>query len=178
VENLTLDCRQDGIAAEKFKELDSFIQALSLDLKSPRRKGDLIQILHKAQDIFGFLPESVQLFVSQKLNIQHSEVSGVISFYNYFTTEPKGRIQVSVCMGTACFVKGAGQILSEFEKQLGIKAGQVSEDMKFSIDIVRCIGACGLAPVVTIDKKVYGRLKPDDVRGILAEYHKMQGGEL
>lgn len=153
-----------------FDELDAFIATFHIDQKSPRRKGDLIQILHKAQNIFGYLPEEVQIHVAKQLKIQHSEVSGLISFYNFFSTEPKGKTHIAVCMGTACFVKGAEKILEAFEAQLGIKAGQVTEDMEFSIDIVRCIGACGLAPVVTVGEKVFGRLETADVKKILDQY--------
>lgn len=168
--NKGIACSPGGVAKEMFDELDAFINTLDIEKMSVRRKGDLISILHKAQSIFGYLPEEVQIHVAKRLNIQHSEVSGVISFYNYFTTEPKGKYHVAVCMGTACFVKGADKVLEEFEKQLGIKAGQVTEDMEFSIDIVRCIGACGLAPVATIGDKVYGRLGVADVKKILSEY--------
>lgn len=170
MENKETVCSPEGAAKEMFRELDTFIDSYNIDLKSSRRKGDLIRILHKAQHIFGYLPEDVQVHVAKRLNVQHSEVSGVISFYNYFTTEPKGKHHVAVCMGTACFVKGADKVLEEFEKQLGIKAGQVTEDMEFSIDIVRCIGACGLAPVATIGEKVYGRLVVSDVKTILSQY--------
>lgn len=163
-------CTPQGAAKAMFDELDTFIDSLGIDKKSDRRKGDLIRILHQAQTIFGYLPEEVQVHVANRLSVHHSEVSGVISFYNYFTTEPKGKNHVAVCMGTACFVKGADKILEEFEKELGIKAGQVTEDMEFSIDIVRCIGACGLAPVVTVGEKVYGRLNVADVKTILSQY--------
>lgn len=170
MENKETLCSPEGAAKEMFSELDTFIDSYNIDLKSSRRKGDLIRILHKAQHIFGYLPEEVQVHVAKRLNVQHSEVSGVISFYNYFTTEPKGKHHVAVCMGTACFVKGADKVLEEFEKQLGIKAGQVTEDMEFSIDIVRCIGACGLAPVATVGEKVFGRLVVSDVKTILSQY--------
>lgn len=168
----TIDtCEQSGAAKEMFEKLNMFIDSFEIDTNGIRRKGDLIRILHRAQQIFGYLPEEVQIHVARKLNVQHSEVSGVISFYNYFTTEPRGKHNISVCMGTACFVKGADKILEEFEKELGIKAGQVTEDMEFSINIVRCIGACGLAPVVTIGEKVFGKLKPGcDVKKILGQY--------
>jgi NADH-quinone oxidoreductase subunit E len=146
-------CELSGAAKEMFEKLDLFIDSFEIDTTGTRRKGDLIRILHQAQQIFGYLPEEVQIHVAKKLNVHHSEVSGVISFYNYFTTEPRGKHNISVCMGTACFVKGADKILEEFEKELEIKAGQVTEDMEFSINIVRCIGACGLAPVVTIGKR-------------------------
>jgi NADH-quinone oxidoreductase subunit E len=161
---------QNIIITNLYEKLDNFIENLNIDLKNNRRKGDLIKILHQAQHIFGYLPEEVQTHVAKKLDIHHSEVSGVISFYNYFTTTPKGKNKISVCMGTACFVKGADKVLDEFEKCLNIKAGEVTKDMEFSIDIVRCIGACGLAPVVTIGEKVYGRITKDNVRNILEEY--------
>lgn len=161
----------DNIALkEMYAKLDSFVDSFKIDPKDKRRKGNLIQILHHAQHIFGYLPEEVQKHVAKRLNLHHSEVSGVISFYNFFTTVPKGKHRVNVCMGTACFVKGADKILEEFEKELNIKAGQVTKDMEFSIDLVRCIGACGLAPVITIGEKVYGRITKDDVKKILAEY--------
>jgi NADH-quinone oxidoreductase subunit E len=164
-------CELSGAAKEMFEKLDLFIDSFEIDTTGTRRKGDLIRILHQAQQIFGYLPEEVQIHVAKKLNVHHSEVSGVISFYNYFTTEPRGKHNISVCMGTACFVKGADKILEEFEKELEIKAGQVTEDMEFSINIVRCIGACGLAPVVTIGEKVFGKLKPGgDVKKILGQY--------
>ncbi|HEX3019422.1 MAG TPA: NAD(P)H-dependent oxidoreductase subunit E [Chitinispirillaceae bacterium] len=171
MENNAAICTADGAAKEMFDKLDQFIDSLGTDSNSPRRKGDLIRILHQAQHIFGYLPEEVQIHVARKLKIHHSEVSGVISFYNYFTTEPRGKHNISICLGTACFVKGADKILEEFEKELGIKAGQVTEDMEFSIDVVRCIGACGLAPVITIGEKVFGKLTPGgEVKKILSQY--------
>lgn len=163
----------DNVALkEMYTKLDSFVDSFKIDPKDKRRKGNLIQILHQAQHIFGYLPEEVQKHVAKKLHLHHSEVSGVISFYNYFTTVPKGKYRVNICMGTACFVKGADKILEEFEKELNIKAGQVTKDMEFSIDLVRCIGACGLAPVITIGEKVYGRITKDDVKRILSDYKK------
>jgi NADH:ubiquinone oxidoreductase subunit E len=163
-------CCENILTKEMYDKLDNFITELKIDLFDLRRKGNLIQVLHKAQQIFGYLPEEIQLHVAKKLNLSHSEVSGVISFYNYFTTKPKGKYKVAICMGTACFVKGADKILQEFEKNLNIKAGEVSKDMEYSIDVVRCIGACGLAPVVTINDKVYGKISKEDVSKILSEY--------
>lgn len=171
MENKAKACTSEGAEKEMFDKLDRFIDSLGVNINSPRRKGDLIMILHQAQHIFGYLPQEVQTHVARKLKIHHSEVSGVISFYNYFTTEPKGKHNISICMGTACFVKGADKILEECEKELGIKAGQVTEDMEFSIDVVRCVGACGLAPVITIGEKVYGKVKPGgDVKRILSQF--------
>jgi NADH-quinone oxidoreductase subunit E len=158
------------IAKEMFTELDTHIISLNFKPDDERRRGHLIEVLHKAQHIFGYLPDSVQTHIAEKMNLHHSDISGVISFYNYFTTTPKGKHKIAICMGTACFVKGADKILDEFEKHLKIKAGQVTSDKKFSIDIVRCIGACGLAPVITVGEKVYGKISKDDVKKILEEY--------
>ena len=164
------------LPAEMFKELDAFISSLAIDSKDERRKGHLIKVLHQAQHIFGYLPVEVQKHVAAGLHLHHAEVSGVISFYNFFTTQPKGRQRISICMGTACYVKGADKVLQEFEKQLGISAGEVSEDMEFSIDVLRCVGACGLAPVVMVNDKVHGRVQPGDVKKILSEISG-EGGE-
>lgn len=153
-----------------FQELDAYIETLHLDMESPRRKDTLIQTLHKAQEIFGYLPDVVQIHIARRYGIFHADVSGVISFYNYFSVTPKGNIQVNICMGTACYVNGADKVLIEFEQALGIKSGQVTEDGKFSIESLRCVGACGLAPVVTINAKVYGKVKPGKVRDILEDF--------
>jgi NADH-quinone oxidoreductase subunit E len=161
----------ENIVADKmFAELDTHILSLNFNPDDERRRGYLIEVLHKAQNIFGYLPDSVQTHIAKKMNLNHSDISGVISFYNYFTTTPKGKHKIAICMGTACFVKGADIILNEFEKNLKIKAGQVTSDKKFSIDIVRCIGACGLAPVITVGDKVYGKISKDDVNKIIEEY--------
>jgi NADH-quinone oxidoreductase subunit E len=152
------------LVEEKFHELEEFIKSL------PDKKGALIEVLHKAQHIFGYLPEEVQIFVSEKLDVPASKVFGVVSFYSYFTTTPRGEYVVNVCMGTACFVRGAANVLAEFEKQLGIKVGQTSPDGKFTVEVLRCVGACGLAPVVTINDRVYGHVTANDVKKILTEY--------
>lgn len=152
------------------KQLDEYIDGLHIDVENPRRKDTLIQTLHYAQDLFGYLPDVIQMRIAKKYGIPHADVSGVVSFYNYFTTTPKGKIQISVCLGTACYVNGADKVLQEFESVLGIKSGQVSEDGKFSIECLRCVGACGLAPVVTINKKVYGKMKAGRVREVLEDF--------
>lgn len=148
-----------------FKELDEFIDSL------PSKHGVLIEVLHHAQKLFGYLPDKVQLHIAEKLEVSPAKVYGVVSFYSYFTTEPKGEYKVSVCMGTACFVKGADKVLEAFEEELGIKSGENTPDLKFSLESLRCVGACGLAPVVVINEKVYGRVKPEDVKGIVEEYY-------
>jgi NADH:ubiquinone oxidoreductase subunit E len=155
---------------KQFIELGCYIEALKIDPKSPRRKDTLIMTLHRAQQIFGFLPEEVQVYIARKYNVSHADVSGVISFYNFFTTTPKGKTQISVCMGTACYVNGAEKVLNEFERILGIQAGEVTDDGKFSIDSLRCVGACGLAPVVTINQRVFGKVKAGEVRDIIEQY--------
>ena len=152
------------LVEEKFHELEEFINQL------PDKKGALIEVLHKAQHIFGYLPEEVQQFVAEKLDVPTSKVYGVVSFYSYFTTVPRGEYVVNVCMGTACFVRGAANVLAEFEKQLEVKVGQTTPDGKFTVEVLRCVGACGLAPVVTINDRVYGHVTPNDVKRILAEY--------
>lgn len=155
---------------ELYAELDAFIEGLHLDHDDSRRKEALIQVLHKAQGLFGFLPEELQLHIADSFAISHAEVSGVISFYNYFTTTPKGKNRINVCLGTACYVNGSEKVLQEFEHVLGIHAGQVTADGKFSIESLRCVGACGLAPVVTINDKVYGKVQPGKVREIIEHY--------
>lgn len=148
----------------KYQELELFID----NLEAP--KESLIQVLHKAQSIFGYLPSEVQLFIARKLDIPASEVFGVVSFYSYFSTEPKGEHTISVCMGTACYVKGAEKLMNKLESELNIKSGETTKDNKFTLKGVRCIGACGLAPVITVNEKVYGKVKEDDIKNILKEY--------
>ena len=132
--------------------------------------GELINILHKTQESFGYLPEEVQQVVAECLGIPVGRVYGVVSFYSFFTMKPKGKYAISVCLGTACYVKGAEKILDALKSELKISEGGVTEDGKFSLDVLRCVGACGLAPVMTINGKTYGRLVPEHVKEILAEY--------
>ncbi|MBS7376799.1 MAG: NAD(P)H-dependent oxidoreductase subunit E [Paludibacteraceae bacterium] len=133
--------------------------------------GELIMILHEAQSLLGYLPQEIQEVVAEQLEIPIAQVYGVVTFYSYFTMEPKGRFPISVCMGTACYVRGAEKILEELERQLEIKVGETTADGLFSLNCLRCVGACGLAPVVTIGDKVYGRLTTDKIRDILADYY-------
>lgn len=126
--------------------------------------GELINILHAAQGIFGYLPREVQEIIAGRLHIPVSRVYGVVTFYSFFTMTPKGKYPISVCLGTACYVRGAEKVLDEFQRQLEIKVGETTPDGLFSLDCLRCVGACGLAPVVTIAGKVYGRLTPEKVR--------------
>ena len=134
----------------------------------------LIYVLKEAQGIFGYLPKEVQLHIAERLGISPAKVYGVVSFYSYFSTNPVGEHKISVCLGTVCFVKGSDKIMSEFEKQLNIKAGETTSDLKFTLDGLRCVGACGLAPVVVVDGKVYGLCTPDQVTDILDEYRELE----
>ncbi|HOJ64432.1 MAG TPA: NAD(P)H-dependent oxidoreductase subunit E [Spirochaetota bacterium] len=155
-------------SADLFKELDAYIDSLNLDKKDfHKNKGHLIQILHKAQELFGYLPESVQIHIGKRLDISPAKVFGVVSFYSFFTMEPRGEHVINVCMGTACYVRGADKILEEFEKRLGIKSGKTTEDGLFTLTSLRCVGACGLAPVVIIDDEVYGKVKKEDVEELI-----------
>ena len=147
-----------------FRELDVFIDSLET------QEGSLISVLHKAQEIFGYLPREIQEYVADKLNESLANVYGVVSFYSFFTMVPKGEHAVSVCMGTACYVRGAGKVLDEFQNQLGIKSGETSTDGKFSIDALRCVGACGIAPVVLVGEKVYKKVEVKEVKKIIDEY--------
>jgi len=131
---------------------------------------ELINILHKSQEHFGYLPAEIQEAIASKLNIPVAQVYGVVTFYSFFTMTPKGRHPISICMGTACYVRGAEKVLDEFKKELSIQVGQTTADGKFSLSSLRCVGACGLAPVVLIGEKTYGRVAPDDVQDILKEY--------
>ena len=149
---------------EQMRALDGVIA------KHKGQPGATMPVLQEAQDIFGYLPEEVQLKVAEGLGLSLSEVYGVVSFYTQFSLNPKGKTQIAVCMGTACYVKGAGAILERIEKIVGCKAGAVTEDGRYSIDATRCIGACGLAPVLTVNGDVHGRLSPDDVDGIMKQY--------
>jgi len=134
------------------------------------QKGALIPVLQKAQDIYGYLPIEVQRIVADGLSVPLQEVYGVATFYSFFSLQPKGKYKISVCLGTACYVKGSGDIHQRLLERLGIEDGGCTPDGKFSVEACRCIGACGLAPVLTVNDDVYGRLTVDDVDGILAKY--------
>lgn len=134
-------------------------------------KGALMPILQKAQEIYGYLPIEVQTIIAEEMEIPLEKVYGVVTFYAQFTTNPKGKYKISVCLGTACYVKGSGDIYNKLQEKLGIESGGITPDGKFSLDACRCIGACGLAPVLTVNEDVYGRLTVDDVDKILAKYN-------
>ena len=133
-------------------------------------KGALMPVLQKAQDIYGYLPIEVQEMVARGLNVPLEEVYGVATFYSQFSLYPKGKYKISVCLGTACYVKGAGDVFDKLSQKLDIKSGQCTSDGRFSLDACRCVGACGLAPVLTVNGEVYGKVTADDIDTILAKY--------
>ncbi|KJR47668.1 NAD-reducing hydrogenase subunit HoxE [Desulfosporosinus sp. I2] len=147
------------------QKLDDYIDSLT------HKKENLIGVLHYAQEIYGYLPDNVQWHIAQKLDIPSATVYGVVSFYSFFTMIPRGEHVVNVCTGTACFVRGAEKLKEELENQLKIKAGETSPDNLFTLETLRCVGACGLAPVMIVDGKVHGRMhKPQDINEVLAKY--------
>lgn len=134
------------------------------------KRGGLISVLHEAQEIYGYIPLEVQKIISEGLDIPLAEVYGVVTFYTQFTLNPKGKHNIGVCMGTACYVKGSGAILDKIKEKLGLEVGGCTPDGRFSLDATRCIGACGLAPVITVGDDVYGRLKLEDIEDIIKKY--------
>ena len=150
------------------KEQEAQLRSVIAELKDER--GSLMPILQKAQDIYGYLPIEVQTMIADECGIPLEKVYGVATFYSQFSLYPKGKYKISVCLGTACYVKGADKLLERLSTELSIGVGDCTEDGKFSLDACRCIGACGLAPVFTINDDVYGKKLPDDIPGILAKY--------
>lgn len=139
--------------------------------------GALIPVLHEAQDIFGYLPPEVMKKIAKGLEIPEAKVYGVATFYSQFSLNQKGKYRVNVCLGTACYVKGAAEILDKLKERLMIEVGECTEDGLFSLDSCRCIGACSLAPVMTVNDEVYGRLTVDDIDGIISKYEALESKE-
>ena len=159
--NIKVELRKDQI--EKIKEICKSFN---------NESGELINVLHKTQSTFGYLPAEVQEVIANELNASVAKVYGVVTFYSFFTMVPKGKFPISICTGTACYVRGAEKVLDEFKKELKIKVGDTTGDGKFSIACLRCVGACGLAPVVMVGEKTYGRVSPEMVKDIIAEYNE------
>jgi NADP-reducing hydrogenase subunit HndA len=153
---------------------DNCLDAIIAKHKGSR--GALIPVLHEAQEVYGYLPLEVQREIAEQLDIPLAEVYGVVSFYTQFSINPKGKYKINICMGTACYVKGANDILDKFKEELGIEVGECTEDGLFSLDACRCIGACGLAPVVTINEEVFGKLVTDDVDAIIEQFNTREQG--
>jgi NADH:ubiquinone oxidoreductase 24 kD subunit len=151
------------VSQDSYAELQDYIDSMQ------DRRGALIAVLHKAQHLFGYLSDEVILFISEKLDVPSSKIFGVISFYSYFTTKQRGENIINVCLGTACFVRGADKVMQAIEHDLNMHAGETSEDLKYTLSGLRCIGACGLAPVVMINDKVYGRVEAKEIRRIIKE---------
>jgi len=133
------------------------------------KKDDLIEVLYWVQQNYGYVPKDVQLVIADKMNVPLSAIYGVITFYHFFSLKPKGKYEIALCKGTACYVRGAPRVLERFEKELGIKPHDTTDDNMFSLEVVRCLGACGLAPVLTVNKEPRVRMKPDLVPGIIDE---------
>lgn len=149
-----------------YRQLREFIH------KHRDTQGPLIQVLHRAQEIFGYLPQEVQDFVAREMDIPHSEVFSVVTFYNFFRTEPIGDHIINVCLGTACHVKGAGQLLDALADELDVPVGGTTEDRFYTLSTARCFGACGLAPAMMIDEEVFGKLTPEKARKVVREFRK------
>lgn len=156
--------KESALPRKVFEEIEDYIDGLDTT------EGALVQILHRAQGITGYLPSELQLFIARKLGIPAAEVYGVVSFYSYFTTNPVGKHTINVCLGTACFVRGADELLEELKDKLNINANETTSDGQFTLKDVRCIGACGLAPLITVDDKVYGRVQKSELDDILSNY--------
>lgn len=154
-----------------FKGTKEQEEKLKLVIKEHKgMRGATIPVLHKAQEIYGYLPIEVQTMIADGLDVPLAEVYGIVTFYAQFSLNPKGVYPIGVCLGTACYVKGSGDILEKIKEILGIDVGECTPDGKFSLDATRCIGACGLAPVMTVGEDVHGRLTVDDIEGILKKY--------
>ena len=158
-----------SVAFNGTKEQEAKLDAVIAEHKG--QAGALMPVLQKAQEIYGYLPIEVQKHIALGMDVPLSEVYGVATFYSQFILNPKGEYAIAVCLGTACYVKGAGLLMDKLESLIGIKNGEITADRKFSLDATRCIGACGLAPVLTVNEEVYGRLTPDMIKGILDKYN-------
>jgi NADH-quinone oxidoreductase subunit E/NADP-reducing hydrogenase subunit HndA len=157
----------------KIKLSENTIQTIkNICAEFENKEGELINVLHKVQGKLGYLPAEVQEVIAKELKCSVAKVYGVVTFYSFFTMIPQGEFPISICMGTACYVRGAEQVLSEFKRQLNVDVGESTSDGMFSINSLRCVGACGLAPVVTVGEKVYGRVAPSKVKEIIAEYRE------
>lgn len=161
--------------AESSEQLLARISELARSYRD--KEGSLIQVLHMAQSIYGYLPLEVQKVVADGLDIPLAEVSGVVSFYSFFSTQRRGKHTIRVCLGTACYVRGGKRIVERLHDLLGVGVGDTTEDGLFTFEVARCIGACGLAPAMSIDDTVYKRVNPDNLEHILAHYRPQEEGD-
>lgn len=164
LDNLTCDCSHGSTDAEKYAKIAQVIDAYK------DKEGSLIMILHAAQEIYGYLPLELQKFIALRMGIPLSKVYGVVGFYSFFSTEERGAHTIHICMGTACYVRGASKLVEAFEDRLYVKVGGVTADKKFTLDVARCIGACGLAPAIMVDDDVYQQVTPASVGSIVSNY--------
>ena len=148
-------------------EEDKFLLLKEVIIDYGRKESNLIQILHMSQAIFGYVPAAVQHFIADQMDLSISKVNSVLTFYSFFSTQPKGKYTVSICLGTACYVRGGKEVLNKLKSVLGIDVGATTEDKIFSLSVMRCIGACGLAPAMTINNKVYKQVNPNKIPRIL-----------
>ena len=161
-------CSNDDVLLERIRQITA---------QNKGKEGNLIQVLHMVQAVYGYLPQNVQEIISQELGVPLAEVSGVASFYSFFSTEPRGRHTIRICLGTACYVRGGVTIVDTLEKALGVSLGHTTADGMFSFEVARCIGACGLAPAMSIDATVYPHVKADEVKGILQSWYDKDAEE-
>lgn len=154
----------------KSEQEEQMAKLLEIIKKHKDEEGSLIPILHEAQKVYGYLPMEVQEIIADELEIPLTEVYGVATFYSQFTLTPKGKYKIGVCLGTACYVRGAQKIIEKLSEELGIEVGETTEDGKYTLEATRCVGACGLAPVLMVNDDVYGRLVEDDISSILEKY--------
>ena len=159
-----MSCKCNCGEKQRDEKLEEILSKYSND------KSNLIQILNEVQENYGYIPRHTQLAISEYLGLTMAEVYGVITFYSRFTLKPKGKYNIAVCLGTACFVKGSEAILEKLKEKLGIDVGETTPDGKFSIEATRCIGACGLAPVFTVNDEVYGNATPELLNKVIDEY--------
>ena len=148
-------------------EAEKYVLLKEVIIDYDRKESNLIQVLHMAQAIFGYVPAEVQHFIADQMELSVSKVNSVLTFYSFFSTHPKGKYSVSICLGTACYVRGGKEVLSKLKSVLGIDVGATTEDKVFSLSVMRCIGACGLAPAITINNKVYKQVNPNKIPRIL-----------
>lgn len=153
-----------GVNDERYDSLDRVLE------EHEDQEGSLITVLHHAQKIFGHLPREVQIYIAERLGIPFAEVYGVVSFYSLFTVKPRGEFTIEVCMGTACYVKGARKVLDKLQETLGIEPGETTKDGKFTIETTRCLGACSLAPIIKIGDDVHGNIKAEEIPELLKKY--------
>ena len=165
-----IEMKRENLEELTEEEREKFVEFKRYVRENKDRAGALIVLLHRAQQMFGYLPQKVQEYIARELNMHLSEVYGVATFYSFFTLFPKGRHTIRVCLGTACYVKGGKKILSRIQKELGIGVKETTPDRRFSIEVNRCMGACALAPVLRVDDDIYGRVSASKIPEILAKY--------